>query len=314
MAAAFLCVLAENTGVSTAGKYISFTVQPCDTPRFLLPVTRNSARKVYERDFSVCLSGPLKFNYSDTNAFVQWMEMNLLLGAQKIIIYNNSGGPELLPYTRYYTRLGLLEIIQWPMPEGVTQRGSDSVWNFAQRAMMNDCLYREMYKAKYVVFTDLDEVILPGSETAYTWSDILHESGCHTKVMAVARNTFYLTNLRDDSRIDKYKVATHLNLTFLLKTRRQDYFWPEKHRSKIIMRPEYIDSTLIHMAFPIGGRRDSTSCRLNPDIAALQHYRSFRKIKHRYRSILDNRAARFSDRLIQRTSRVHREVTEMYSS
>jgi hypothetical protein len=42
---------------------------------------------------------------------------------------------------------------------------------FAQLAALNDCLYRNMYVSKYVVFQDLDEFIIPRKQL--TWTDML---------------------------------------------------------------------------------------------------------------------------------------------
>ena len=103
--------------------------------------------------------------------------MNRLLGAQHFTLYNYSMGAALLPYIRSYQAEGLVDLVPWGVPVRVDVWPPDpltepEVHYFAQLGALNDCLYRNMARSRFIVYSDLDEFIAP-SPPSLTWMDML---------------------------------------------------------------------------------------------------------------------------------------------
>jgi len=89
--------------------------------------------------------------------------VNRIFGADKLVFYNYSSGPQVTTYLKHMQREGLLNVMPWPLPMPVdvwppVPGHIPQVHYFAQLAALNDCLYRYMSTARHIVFTDLDEV------------------------------------------------------------------------------------------------------------------------------------------------------------
>ena len=115
-------------------------------------------------NFTVCL-GPL-FDYQDENALIEFIEMHRILGVEKFAIYNQSIRVNMLPVLQLYSHLKLIDLLPWTLPIDVAK-----IHYHAQVMMMNDCLYRYMFKSKYVAFIDTDEMIIPRED--YTWTELV---------------------------------------------------------------------------------------------------------------------------------------------
>ena len=146
----FVCKLPSNEPPIA----VTLTLSPeCNSQSNLVRVI--SARPTVMRDFGVCLSSPVYQKTSDNaHEMIEIIEMNRLLGANAIHMANFSMTPGLDEALQYYTQRGIVETKQWnPVDKNLNVYG--------QTLALNDCLYRNMYKFKYLVFTDLDELIVP---------------------------------------------------------------------------------------------------------------------------------------------------------
>ncbi|CAI8005412.1 hypothetical protein GBAR_LOCUS4211, partial [Geodia barretti] len=127
-------------------------------------------REIGERDsIGVCVMGALFTGAELTNEkifdlMVDFLAMVKVLGAKIVTIYNANVRYELLEQImKLYP--GFIDMIQWENLYGKLHYGG-------QRVLLNDCLYRNMRRVKYVVFSDLDEVIYPVSSN--NWIDMLN--------------------------------------------------------------------------------------------------------------------------------------------
>lgn len=69
---------------------------------------------------------------------------------------------------------GIIEVIPWSMSGFLNvsrgwlpSHGPGDLHYFGQIAALNDCLYRNMYRSKYVALHDVDELILPQTVKTY---------------------------------------------------------------------------------------------------------------------------------------------------
>ncbi|CAH2316782.1 glycosyltransferase family 92 -like [Pelobates cultripes] len=121
----------------------------------------------YSANFTVCIS-TMFGNYSNTLQFIQTIEMYKLLGAQKVTLYLKSCSPQIQTVLKYYTKEGTLEVIPWPIdqylkpsPRWNYNNDTTEIGYYGQITTLNDCVYRNMYRSKYVLLNDVDEIILP---------------------------------------------------------------------------------------------------------------------------------------------------------
>ncbi|KAM3913868.1 beta-1,4-galactosyltransferase galt-1-like [Leptodactylus fuscus] len=161
-------------------KYISVHPSPsgkmAQIPLFQI---QNRDVKPFSANFTVCIS-TMFGNFSNVLQFIQTMEMYQILGAQRVMIYLNSCSPQMQKAMQYYITRGILEVVDWPIqhylrPGKAWHHSVDpkDIGYYGQLATLNDCIYRNMYRTKFVLLNDIDEIILPFSHMSW---DTLMES------------------------------------------------------------------------------------------------------------------------------------------
>uniref|UniRef100_A0A3B3WW15 Glycosyltransferase family 92 protein n=1 Tax=Poecilia mexicana TaxID=48701 RepID=A0A3B3WW15_9TELE len=145
-------------------------------PEFLEVKNENKKTESFIHTFTVCLS--TMFDFNNVLQFVQSLEMFQFLGVSKVFVYKTSCSAKTQRVLNYYTRKGILEVIPWSMSGFLNvsrgwlpSHGPGDLHYFGQIAALNDCLYRNMYRSKYVALHDMDELILP--QTVKTWTELL---------------------------------------------------------------------------------------------------------------------------------------------
>ncbi|KAJ1146444.1 hypothetical protein NDU88_012720 [Pleurodeles waltl] len=138
-----------------------------------LPVfeIKNLRQVPLDANFSICMSA-LYGSYSNALQLIQTIEMYKLLGAQKVMIYtlhHNCCSEAVEEVLQHYIKERTLEVIRWPIDLyfHVSQRwkhsssGATNIGYYGQVAALNDCLYRNMYRTRFLLLNDIDEIILP---------------------------------------------------------------------------------------------------------------------------------------------------------
>lgn len=133
---------------------------------FLIPVyaPSNSSRK---HTFGVCL--PTLFGeFNNSLLFIQSVEMYRILGVGIVTVYNTSVSPTMEKVLKHYAQTGFIDIVQWPIEHHLNPSkgwiptvNPGDIHYYGQMATINDCLYRNMYRVKYLAVNDIDEIILP---------------------------------------------------------------------------------------------------------------------------------------------------------
>uniref|UniRef100_A0A1I7Y3E9 Glycosyltransferase family 92 protein n=1 Tax=Steinernema glaseri TaxID=37863 RepID=A0A1I7Y3E9_9BILA len=120
---------------------------------------------------AVCVKG-LDFledkNYS--NHFVEWMELQLLLGADSVTVYTYSVTEEMFQILDFYEKRRKLNHIRLTLSgesPNVALTRSSFIWRNRQQKRRhelipyNDCLYRHINSHEYLLIVDTDEVVIP---------------------------------------------------------------------------------------------------------------------------------------------------------
>ena len=242
-------------------EYVSFTHTKCGPhSNGTLKVEDIQIRKK-EYKFVVCIHGPLRGLYPSVYRFVEHVEVYTMFGADRYVLYNASINPALKPYVDYYVGTDKMEVHKWQIPNQHTHNGG-------QIALINECLYRYMFKTKYLAFVDIDEFIIPRQNM--TWEAMLGRSKCFNHAEAQFRNVFFHRELANDSRFMKNDTLKSLgDMVTLSKTLREKDIRKCGYKSKVITRPELIWLGTVHFV----AKAMEPGCCFETHLGLLHHYR-----------------------------------------
>ncbi|ESO82683.1 hypothetical protein LOTGIDRAFT_155701 [Lottia gigantea] len=252
---------------------VSLTSARCQRPTNLLPIN-NQMQKEFQ--FSLCLT-PFSIRYSRAYELVEMIELNRILGVDKFIFYNYSTGVNVDEVLKHYTSKGIVKVIQWHLPVRVNQwpqNHKEEVHYFGQLASLNDCLYRNLYSSEHLVYTDLDEFIVP--RNADNYKELIRK--LDTRPLSNGAFIFRCVFFRKEwpqikgdfkgrKEAEKFKSIT------LLTTSREKRIWPTYQRSKYIVKPKGVEVVGIHNIWSY--RSGYSSLPIDSSNARLHHYRSW---------------------------------------
>ena len=272
------CYLAKDQVPS----HISLVTTSCETPLNILAVKNVSKPPKYKTRFTVCLS-PLYFDYGRAYELVEWIELNRILGAEKFTIYNISTSINVDKVLEYYSKRGLVEIVQWRLPIRVSKFPGDrsDIHYFGQTAALNDCLFRTKRDSEYMVNVDLDEFIIPRGSNLLNWTITIRPYEDRFSVF-MFKSTYFrkewesgISNFLDKEQVEKYQLVS------LKVTEHESRIFAARHRSKYIARTASVDGIQIH---EVPGSRTAV---IPHTAALLHHYRNWSNLEDRDGSVKD---------------------------
>lgn len=257
-----------GAGVPTNGT-LSASPANCTTPS-PSPEPEPAPEKLFagrRRDrFAVCVT-PFNLEYERPRRLLEMIEMNRLLGAQHIYFYNYTLGRRSARLVAEYAsgRFALraesapfgVTLVQWPVPVQVhvwpPRAGHvEEVHYFAQASMLHDCLLRATRRFEYLVYSDLDEFVVPRAEERQlrTWDDLYERYFPQTPAaFYFVRNTFYKLEFSSDPRISLNASIRALDVELLLKTKREHTIFAPYVRSKYVLYTDAVDLLGTHTMY-----------------------------------------------------------------
>ncbi|XP_027679156.1 solute carrier family 2, facilitated glucose transporter member 8 isoform X6 [Chelonia mydas] len=274
-------------------------------PRFEI---KNRKPETLPIEFTVCIS-PMFGNYSNVLQFIQAMEIYKILGAQKVIIYKNSCSQLMEKALEFYIAEGTIEIIPWPITSylNVSSRwhfsmDSKDIGYYGQITALNDCVYRNMYKSKFVLLNDIDEIILPmkhpdwkimmsGLQEQNRGAGIfLFESHVFPKTVYASTDIFNITSW---NAVPGVNILQHIHR----EPNRKNVFNPKK----MIVDPRKVVQTSVHSV--LHAYADSVNVPI--DVALVYHCREPLQVKLPRESLIrDTTIWRYNSSLIMNVNKV----------
>lgn len=190
----------------------------------------NSLRVIYnppenetqQGDFAVCVKGFDFYFQDNTKRLVEWLELLSALGAHKVFYYSLGMNAKMEKMMKYYEDKGFVEVIPTTLPAsqpnipGLFFKYVFSRDKFQHEVIqLNDCYYRNLYRYKYTVHLDTDEVIVP--RFALTWQHLMQTVTKKSAkdnlpyVSYCARHTYYMDHMRLSQEWLK-DVPSHLHM------------------------------------------------------------------------------------------------------
>ncbi|XP_062855598.1 uncharacterized protein LOC134318535 [Trichomycterus rosablanca] len=242
-----------------------------------LPIKNRVHGESFKFNFTVCVSN-LFGSYNNVLQFAQTMEMYKLLGVQRVVIYNTSCGPDLEKLLQYYKKEGILEIVPWPIDQFLTP---SSGWNFqmhggdlhyyGQLVTLNECIYRNMYRSKYVLLNDMDEIIMPYKhKNLESLMDALQQEHKNVGVFYIENHIFPKTLFDQSGKFHRPEWVNISGINIMEHIYREPDRKNVYNPKKMIVNPRNMFQTSVHSSLNhIGGE-----CSVPNDVCRIVHVRT----------------------------------------
>ncbi|KAG8554981.1 hypothetical protein GDO81_003957 [Engystomops pustulosus] len=293
-------------------EYVSLYRLDDPAPVFLKIQNADEQTNLVEPEFQyniiICISAMFG-TYNNVLQFIQSMEMYRMLGADKVIIYHTDSSPDMEKILSYYKDLHFLELISWPITSFINvSKGwhypdhPGDLHYFGQTAALNDCIYRYMYKSKYIALNDLDELIVPTIHK--DWPEML-DYFLHTdptlNVFIFENHVFPTTPQDKTNDVTPEEWVSIPGVNILHHLYREPNLPDEINPTKMILNPRSIIKVSVHVPLEFTGNQ----YQVPSDFAKLCHYRE-PKQKYLDKGLLieDNILSKYEPNLIKRVNRV----------
>ncbi|NXG53458.1 GALT1 galactosyltransferase, partial [Psilopogon haemacephalus] len=235
---------------------------------------KNRKAEPFPVDFTVCIS-TMFGNYNNVLQFIQSMEMYKILGAQKVMIYKNNCSHLMEKVLKFYMEEGTVEVIPWPIDSHlkVSTRWHHSlddkdIGYYGQITALNDCVYRNMQRSKFVILNDADEIILPLKHP--DWRTMMHslqQQNPGAGIFLFENHIFPNTVSTPVFNISSWNAVPGVNILQHVHREpdRKDVINPKK----IIVDPQKVIQTSVHSVLHAYG----SSVYIPMDVALIYHCR-----------------------------------------
>lgn len=102
------------------------------------------------------------FNIHNYKQVIDVIELSKMYGVEHIIIYATSSTLLIKSILFHYMKTKFVEIVPFCLNEEIRR-----VHHFGQIIKINDVLYRFMNRSKFIIFSDIDEIIIPVKHRNY---------------------------------------------------------------------------------------------------------------------------------------------------
>ncbi|XP_054854249.1 uncharacterized protein LOC129342480 [Eublepharis macularius] len=260
-------------------------------------------------DFTMCIS-TMFGNYSNVLQFIQSMEMYKLLGVQRVVIYKNSCSQLMEKVLEFYMAEGTVEIVSWPITaylnvstEWFFSNDGIQIGYYGQIAALNDCIYRNMYRSRYVLLNDIDEIILPIQYP--DWKTMMQDLQDQNPEIGIFlfENHVFPNTVFTSADIPSWNTVPGVNILqhVLREPDRKEVINPQK----MIVNPRKVVQTSVHSVLQAFGE----SLDVSMDVAIAYHCRTpFQPDLPRESLIRDITLWRYNSSLVGRVNQVLQKI------
>ncbi|KAK7476713.1 hypothetical protein BaRGS_00032050, partial [Batillaria attramentaria] len=110
----------------------------------------------YKPKWNIIKCLPAFHSYKDMMNVIQQVEISRMFGVEHFIFYMTSASVPVRTVLSYYVRRGVAEVYNWTLP-----LGAKNYRYYDQITCVQDCLFRNLRKSRYILFGDVDEIFTP---------------------------------------------------------------------------------------------------------------------------------------------------------
>ena len=248
---------------------VSLVFEKCQQSTSLLPIIVPTSESKYE--FGACVAPT--FSTLSTSALIEWIELNNILGIEEFNIYESDLNQDAVAVLQHYASTGLVRLHHVLPPIFDLDNCDGSCHKTSTTATINDCLYRNMHRYKYIVIIDLDEFIIPHKNDILNLHDMMalitqHRGPQHEPAIQYSfMNMLYLLEFSPkNSKMDRDLITTR----YLTRLK------PIKDAYKSIINPIFCRVAANHICqitIPEEAKGTTRNEYIPSGIAVLHHYR-----------------------------------------
>ena len=299
----FICQVPYNLAPS----FVSLVKFPCEKPGNILQLNHIGEKRIEKSPkFAVCHK--TLHDVTSASAVVEWLEMQRILGASKVIFYDTYNvSKQIQRVLDYYVTKKFVWIQTWKLPWKSTRypkEGTD-VYEFGQQLANNDCVFRFMMKYDYLIFTEIDEYIIPHTRKIKSYAGLVRHARAANKQKRISNIKIQHGHFCVDSN---YLSSPDRHFMVLKSTKRNRIM---KLLSKSIVFSRSV--TMMDVHHPVEVLPDFLSnVTLSSDVALMHHLRStwyrFWKFPTKPCVIVDKTAGRYAKQLRDAVSKVMMKI------
>ena len=126
-------------------------------------------------DIGACV--PLTYGFINPLRLIEWIELNKILGVKEFNFYTSQPNLGAMVVLQEYATQGSVRIFNMTPPVEVPSNESWCYWcqKISVLVALNDCLYQNMYRYKYILTLDVDEFIVPRNKNIITLNDLIKQ-------------------------------------------------------------------------------------------------------------------------------------------
>ena len=252
--------------------HVSLLTSKWNNTTVYIPVTYPIRNTNFAHTFGHCQANGISFGHlGDDQArwIVEWVEINRFFGIRELNMYNGTMqvGPLLQRVLDYYQSQGTLQLYQQPPPLSQFDPMKREYAELAMRTAFNDCMYRNMYRYRYVVSVDLDEIIVP--KTLQDYYEIL--SSLEPKL----RGGNYSSIMFHSKAFYQSVLGIPQNVSSFIDLRTTKYVYHvQDGRIKPFINPRYCLAGFSHYCLESFPRLNKITVPHTKHLAQVHHYRN----------------------------------------
>lgn len=231
----------------TIPEYIMLSANKnCNPSYFSNPIpVLNRNQNVPQGKVGVCAHGPIYTKDKKSERFfqlmVEFLAMSHVLGAKTVTMYSvNIDHAVLEKVIKLFP--DFVEIIQWI-------NLNNTLHYYGQRILLNDCIYRNMYRVDYLLMIDIDEMILPVKTN--DWQSMIKSLESSGKYASFTFSNNFIEgepkNISAEIHEER-KICRDLHLPkYFIRMNRLP--WPsfkQNTKMKLLLKPKLVSASCIH--------------------------------------------------------------------
>ena len=244
----------------------------CTGPMASIPIQDSKPEKHFT--FGVCLHQGL-YGSNNSQLLVDWIELNIALGAEIITIYFQDVPESYYTALLPYIEKGIVEVLDWglkpPLIPGYTR-----AWG--QTGLVNECIYRNIYRVKYLALMDVDEFFIPTKKYTVVkmLKDILKSKKAQKSASLILYNTWFYNDGTSLPEVATAKKCINKSWPryYTFTQRASDPVEQHKHYKyhKMIVKTKAVIGARYHWPIKVFKSYSKWYC-VPPKYGLLHHYR-----------------------------------------
>ena len=257
------------------------------------------------RQIGVCV--PPLFGDLSLSHLINFIQMCKVLGADTVFMYLGSVSSEIKKFLKYHSiNDASLSVIGWDLPKNVSGL-EDRIWYHGQLLAVQDCLYRNMDSFHYLLFMDLDEMLVP--QETRTWQEMLTQvftTEAKRSVAALSFKSVFFDPTRVPEESENILYFQHLHRTRAIS----------RIRNKLLVQPlKVFELGIHHLSRALS--EEFKSVDVSDRTALLHHYHACVKVYEPqmkcYPTKRDRTILRYKDRLTHLSHRVITDASKLFA-